>query len=254
MSVASDPPAVSESFGRRLRRERERRQIALASIAENTKISVSLFEDLERDDVARWPSGIYRRSFIRAYADAIGLDADATTREFVERFPDPNAPACATHPPSSTAVATAAHAPSALRLTLADTSSSSFVGGRLLASARSRCAAVACDAAVILVLGGAMYLVLGTLWMPLAIALAGYYAGGILLLGNSPGVCLCAPGNRTNAPSNRNKPVRPVWTEARSMLAALRNSGRERVNALSGRMAPHRRSAPPAGANSTVPS
>ena len=67
-------PASEESFGGRLRRERERRQIALSSISANSKISVSLFEALERDDVARWPVGIYRRSFIRAYAAAIGLD------------------------------------------------------------------------------------------------------------------------------------------------------------------------------------
>src|SRR5262245_421924 len=85
-------PPAEESFGLRLRRERERRQIALSSISANSKISVSLFEALERDDVARWPVGIYRRSFIRAYATAIGLDADATAREFLERYPDPSEP------------------------------------------------------------------------------------------------------------------------------------------------------------------
>jgi len=78
-----------DSFGTRLRSERERRHIALASISENTKISASLFEGLERDDVSRWPSGIFRRAFIRSYAAAIGLDADAIAREFLERFPDP---------------------------------------------------------------------------------------------------------------------------------------------------------------------
>ena len=62
-----------DSFGSRLRYERERRQIALKSIAESTKISVALLEGLERDDVSRWPSGIFRKSFIRSYAEAIGL-------------------------------------------------------------------------------------------------------------------------------------------------------------------------------------
>ena len=78
-----------ETFGARLRRERERRHIALSSISENTKISASLFEALERDDASRWPSGIFRRAFIRSYASAIGLDADAIAKEFLERFPDP---------------------------------------------------------------------------------------------------------------------------------------------------------------------
>ena len=72
------------SFGSRLRYERERRQIALKSIAESTKISIALLEGLERDDVSRWPSGIFRKSFIRSYAEAIGLKADPIVREFVE--------------------------------------------------------------------------------------------------------------------------------------------------------------------------
>ncbi len=78
-----------KSFGRRLRYERERRQINLRSIAETTKIGVPLLEGLERDDVSRWPSGIFRKSFIRSYAEAIGLDPDPVVREFVDLFPDP---------------------------------------------------------------------------------------------------------------------------------------------------------------------
>jgi cytoskeletal protein RodZ len=78
-----------QSFGGRLRYERERRQINLRSIADNTKIGVPLLEGLERDDVSRWPSGIFRKSFIRSYAEAIGLDPEPIVREFVDLFPDP---------------------------------------------------------------------------------------------------------------------------------------------------------------------
>jgi transcriptional regulator with XRE-family HTH domain len=80
---------MPESFGARLRGQRERQQIPLAAIAEQTKIKVSLLEELERDDVSHWPSGIFRRAFIRAYAAAIGLDQDAIVREFLELHPDP---------------------------------------------------------------------------------------------------------------------------------------------------------------------
>ncbi len=80
---------MSVTLGARLRYERERRQIALKSIAESTKIGLSLLEGLERDDVARWPSGIFRKSFVRSYAEAIGLEPEAIVREFVERYPDP---------------------------------------------------------------------------------------------------------------------------------------------------------------------
>ena len=80
---------MPESFGARLRQRRERQHIALTAIAEQTKIKLSLLESLERDDVSRWPSGIFRRSFVRAYAHAIALPPDEVVREFVERFPDP---------------------------------------------------------------------------------------------------------------------------------------------------------------------
>jgi transcriptional regulator with XRE-family HTH domain len=199
-AAAAHIQPANESFGRRLRRERERRQISLSSIAENSKIKVSLFEELERDEATHWPSGVFRRAFIRAYADAIGLDPDGIAREFLERFPDPNDPnrVIGTPPPAATpsaalapALASTPAAAPALRLTLADTAQT-FSGGRLLASARSRLAAIGCDLAIVITLGLTMYLMLGTVWMPLCLALAGYYAGAILLLGNTPGVCLCA--------------------------------------------------------------
>jgi len=80
---------MAESFGARLRQQRERQQIALTSIAEQTKISLSLLEGLERDDLSRWPTGIFRRAFIRAYAHAIGHEPDSVVREFLELHPDP---------------------------------------------------------------------------------------------------------------------------------------------------------------------
>lgn len=80
---------MHESFGARLRRHREEQQIALATIAEQTKIKLTLLEDLERDDVSHWPAGIFRRAFIRSYANALGLDPDATVREFAEAHPAP---------------------------------------------------------------------------------------------------------------------------------------------------------------------
>jgi len=80
---------MPEKLGARLRQRREQQQIALSTIAEQTKIKVSLLEELERDEVSHWPTGIFRRAFIRAYALAIGLDPDVIVREFLERYPDP---------------------------------------------------------------------------------------------------------------------------------------------------------------------
>lgn len=80
---------MSESLGTRLRQRREEQGIALVTIAQDTKIKLSLLEALERDDVTQWPSGIFRRAYIRTYAQAIGLSPDAVVREFLETYPDP---------------------------------------------------------------------------------------------------------------------------------------------------------------------
>jgi transcriptional regulator with XRE-family HTH domain len=80
---------MCESLGARLRQRREEQGIALSTIAGQTKIKQSLLESLERDDVSRWPSGIFRRAFVRAYAHAIGLDSDTVVREFLDMHPDP---------------------------------------------------------------------------------------------------------------------------------------------------------------------
>lgn len=80
---------MPESFGARLRQRREEQQIALSTIAEQTKIKQSILDALERDDVSQWPAGIFRRAFIRAYAHAIGLEPDVVVREFLEVHPDP---------------------------------------------------------------------------------------------------------------------------------------------------------------------
>jgi hypothetical protein len=80
---------MPEGFGARLRQQREKQEIALATIAEQTKIKLSLLDELEREDISHWPAGIFRRAFVRAYAAAIGMDQETAVREFLERFPEP---------------------------------------------------------------------------------------------------------------------------------------------------------------------
>lgn len=80
---------MEQSFGARLRAQREQREIPLSRIAYDTKIKLTLLEGLERDDVSCWPQGLFRRAWVRSYASAIGLDPEATVREFVALYPDP---------------------------------------------------------------------------------------------------------------------------------------------------------------------
>src|SRR5262245_217311 len=136
---------TDDSFGPRMRSERERRRIALEAIAENTKIGIGLLKGLERDDLSRWPSGIFRRSFIRSYAEAIGLDADETLREFLERFPDPMDEVDAVAAAAAADKGKTPAAKTVLRLTLA-AARPPFWSGCILRRLPRRLAAVAWDA------------------------------------------------------------------------------------------------------------
>ena len=76
-----------DTFGPRLRSERERRGISLETIASVTKVGAELWEGLERNDFSRWPTGIFARAFVRDYALAVGLDPDEVIDEFCRLFP-----------------------------------------------------------------------------------------------------------------------------------------------------------------------
>lgn len=231
-----------------MRHERERRQIALASIAANTKITVGLLEGLEKDDVSRWPSGIFRRSFVRAYAQSIGLDPDPIVREFLECHPDPESAPIepitpAVSAPAVPVVSAFGRAVSRLQPLRALRASarravafggggkraainrnrwspaaiarnlwspinarslvikvsiipdaSAFARGTFIPDLRRRWAAIGFDAALLLIVALVLSLVFGNFWTPFSIATLCYYVCSILILGNTPGVCLFAPG------------------------------------------------------------
>jgi hypothetical protein len=72
----AQPADRRQAFCAKLRAARERRGIPLSSIAATTKVSVSHLAALERNDLSRWPVGIYRRAWIRGYAAAAGRRHD----------------------------------------------------------------------------------------------------------------------------------------------------------------------------------
>jgi hypothetical protein len=76
-----------DTFGPRLRSERERRGISIETIVLVTKVGADLWLGLERNDFSKWPSGIFARAFVRDYAKAVGLDADDIVDEFCRLFP-----------------------------------------------------------------------------------------------------------------------------------------------------------------------
>ena len=83
-----EPPMALHTLGERLKTERESRALTLEQLSASTKIPASLLDGLERDDLSRWPKGLYRRAFFRAYVDAVGLDAEPLLNEFLRSFPE----------------------------------------------------------------------------------------------------------------------------------------------------------------------
>jgi hypothetical protein len=57
------------------------------------------------------------------------------------------------------------------------------------------------DASITALVAVALYFALGSFWIPLTVFMACYYWGGILLLGNSPGVCLQGPADPHDPPN-----------------------------------------------------
>ncbi len=73
----------SSTFGASLRAARLSRNISLDDVAAHTKINSTYLQDLEKNDLSKWPSSqFYRESYVRAYAEAIGLDP----REVIDGF------------------------------------------------------------------------------------------------------------------------------------------------------------------------
>ncbi len=93
---------------------RERAGVSLSAIASATKINASFFAAFERNDLSRWPRGIYRRAFFRDYATAIGHPAGPAVHEFVRLFCTEERTAIDSDPP-----APLADPAQPLRLTLA---------------------------------------------------------------------------------------------------------------------------------------
>jgi len=198
------------TLGAYLRRERERRGLALRTISESTKVSVPLLQGLETDDISKWPGGIFRRAFVRSYAECVGLDPDDVFRRFERQ-----------HQPQAAVNGDAANA-AALAQQLPGTADPvpSQSGSSVALSGRARLLGTAGDLTVALILAfGSAAAGSRLLWPVLLIA--GYYAIGVLLTGTSPMVALL--GDRPGS-----SPVLPQVLEPSAPSASTRSATERR--------------------------
>jgi cytoskeletal protein RodZ len=115
----TDPGAADDrllAFGKWLVRERELRGLARDEVARATKLTASLVDSVESGEEARMPPRAYVVGYLRAYAAAVGLDADEVVLRYEEAAgPSAGAPRTASPraPPRATLAVLAALAAAA---------------------------------------------------------------------------------------------------------------------------------------------
>lgn len=72
------------SFGTWLARERELRGLSRDEVIRATRIAPAVVEALEAGEAARMPPRAYALGYLRAYAAALGLDADEVVLRYEE--------------------------------------------------------------------------------------------------------------------------------------------------------------------------
>jgi transcriptional regulator with XRE-family HTH domain len=95
-----------------LRRIRMAKGLSLTEISRRTRIGVGFLRNIEEGNLAALPPGFYARAFVRAYSEAIGIDADVVLGRLADELPAPQA-ATAPHPTAAQGGSTASRADSA---------------------------------------------------------------------------------------------------------------------------------------------
>ena len=85
--IALDPDMP---IGAALRAARQGLNLTLAEISETTKVRARHLEAIEGGLIDQLPSRPFTIGYVRAYAKALGLDADATASRFRTEFPSPD--------------------------------------------------------------------------------------------------------------------------------------------------------------------
>src|SRR5215475_6866553 len=70
------------TFGERLKRERELREVTLEEVSKATRISERFLQALENEDWERLPGGVFGRGFVRSIARYLGLGEENFLAEY----------------------------------------------------------------------------------------------------------------------------------------------------------------------------
>jgi cytoskeleton protein RodZ len=77
---------IMESVASELKSQREKQNISLVQISEDTRISMRYLQSLEEGRYADLPGGIYNRAFLRAYCERLNIDQKEIIRRYEEEI------------------------------------------------------------------------------------------------------------------------------------------------------------------------
>ena len=165
----------NHGLGPLLRAHRERQGLTLEALAESIKVKRSLLDDLEQNDVSRWPPGIFGRALVREYAKSIGLPTDDVVRRFLELL----SPAGRCDSALAESEAAVGDTADELRLTLANVPdhASRPIAQRLVGAAAEVVFVLAAAGLVALVTGLRIWTstaIIALIWVPAAALLCGH--------------------------------------------------------------------------------
>jgi len=83
---------ASGTFGERLKREREMREVSLKEVTTATRIGPRFLEALENEEWDKLPGGIFNRGFVRSIARYLGLDEENLLAEYDMAHGEQNLP------------------------------------------------------------------------------------------------------------------------------------------------------------------
>jgi len=78
--------SAASGLGLQLQKAREARGLTIAHVAAATRISERALQAIERERFHLLPGGVFRRTYVRAYAQAVGLDGPACVRAYRQHF------------------------------------------------------------------------------------------------------------------------------------------------------------------------
>jgi cytoskeletal protein RodZ len=85
-NLAPDGESNGEAkIGRILEQKRKEKDLSLEEVEQATKIRKRYLDGLEREDYAVLPAGVYAQGFLKTYANYLGLDGEALSRQLKSR-------------------------------------------------------------------------------------------------------------------------------------------------------------------------